>query len=248
MTRKQLKQFIGLGEGFTTEFKRSGTSNLGRELCAFANATGGVVLIGVDDYGEIIGVKNLNRLKSEIQNIARSIEPQLVVDVEDVNDILIVTVPPQNSKPYSFAGKFYLRDGASSQQMSRNEIREFFFKEGIVHFDETLCKRFDLEKDLNKENWKLFAKRAHIPEDMEPLTALENLHLIIDGQMTHAGAWLLAKDITRVNISANVACALFMGTDKVRILDRKDLSSDAFSMIDQVMVYILSKINTEFII
>jgi predicted HTH transcriptional regulator len=42
-----LKNLIALGEGFTTEFKRSGTSNLGREICAFANATGGVIMIGV---------------------------------------------------------------------------------------------------------------------------------------------------------------------------------------------------------
>jgi len=43
MKKKQLIDLIALGEGFTTEFKRSGTSNLGREICAFANATGGVI-------------------------------------------------------------------------------------------------------------------------------------------------------------------------------------------------------------
>ena len=39
---KTLDQLAALGEGFTIEFKRSGTSGLGREICAFANATGGV--------------------------------------------------------------------------------------------------------------------------------------------------------------------------------------------------------------
>jgi predicted HTH transcriptional regulator len=47
MNKHSLSNLIALGEGFTTEFKRTGTSNLGRELCAFANATGGVILIGV---------------------------------------------------------------------------------------------------------------------------------------------------------------------------------------------------------
>lgn len=32
------------GEGFTTEFKRFGTSNREREICAFANVTGGLIL------------------------------------------------------------------------------------------------------------------------------------------------------------------------------------------------------------
>ena len=32
--------------------------------------------------------------------------------------------------------------------------------------------------------WARFAARADIPDDMEPLTALENLHLVREGRMT----------------------------------------------------------------
>jgi len=56
MDIKGLRNLITLGEGFTVEFKKSGASNIGRELCAFANATGGTILIGVTDNGEITGV------------------------------------------------------------------------------------------------------------------------------------------------------------------------------------------------
>jgi len=248
MKTSALKNLIALGEGFTTEFKQAGTSNLGREICAFANATGGVILIGVTDSGDIVGVDDHNRLKSEVQAIARSAEPPIAVDIESVERVLYVIVPEQHSKPYSFGGKFFMREGASSQQMSREEIREFFFKEGLIHFDETPCSRFSLKDDLTDDVWTLFRKRAKIPAHMDALTALENLHLLKDGQMTHAGAWLLAKDIRKFNISADVACALFMGTDKVRILDRRNFDHDVYSMIDEVVIYILSKINVEYII
>lgn len=80
MNQKALHNLLALGEGFTTEFKRAGTSNLGREICAFANATGGVILIGVTDAGEIFGVKDHNRLKSEVQAVARSAEPPIAVE------------------------------------------------------------------------------------------------------------------------------------------------------------------------
>ncbi|MBT4503412.1 MAG: hypothetical protein HOC74_37120 [Gemmatimonadetes bacterium] len=246
---QRLTILLALGEGFTTEFKRSGTSNLGREICAFANATGGVILIGVADSGDVIGVADHNRLKSEVQSIARSAEPPIAVEVESAGEVLCVTVPAQQSKPYSFGGKFFLREGASSQQMSRDEIREFFYAEGLIHFDETPCEKFSLEVDLNDENWAIFRRRAKIPEDMEPVTALRNLHLIgEDGRMTQAGAWLLAQDIQKFNISADVACALFMGTDKVRILDRRGFNGDVYSTIDEVVAWILSKINVEYII
>lgn len=249
MKNQDLHNLLALGEGFTTEFKRSGTSNLGREVCAFANATGGVILIGVADNGTVTGVANHNRLKSEVQAIARSAEPPIAVEIESVGEVLCVTVPGQHSKPYSFGGKFFIREGASSQQMSRSEIREFFFKEGLIHFDETPCEKFSFDNDLNDEVWALFRRRAKIPEEMEPVTALANLHLINrDDRMTNAGAWLLARDIRKFNISGDVACALFLGTDKVRILDRRGLNSDVYSMIDETVAYILSKINIEYII
>jgi ATP-dependent DNA helicase RecG len=132
MAPEDLENLVALGEGFTTEFKRSGTSNLGREICALANATGGVILIGITDTGKIVGVNSHNRLKSEVQAIARAAEPPVAVEVESAGEVLCITVPEQHSKPYSFGGKFFTREGATSQQMSRDEIREFFFKMAAV--------------------------------------------------------------------------------------------------------------------
>ncbi|HEB09914.1 MAG TPA: ATP-binding protein [Spirochaetales bacterium] len=86
-----------------------------RELCAFVNSSGGYVFIGVEDSGVICGVQKHNKLKSELQSIARSFDPALIINVESVDTEVVVTVPAQNSKPYSFSGKFYLRDGASSE-------------------------------------------------------------------------------------------------------------------------------------
>ena len=82
MNRLKLSNLIALGEGFTTEFKRSMPSELGREICAFANASGGVILIGVDDAGTVVGVKDHNRLKSQVQSVARSADPPVAVEVE----------------------------------------------------------------------------------------------------------------------------------------------------------------------
>ena len=97
-----LHDLTALGEGFTTEFKRSMSSNLGREICAFANATGGVILIGVTDGGEIVGIANHNKLKSQVQSIARSADPPIAVEMDSVNGVLCITIPEQHGKPYAF--------------------------------------------------------------------------------------------------------------------------------------------------
>ena len=188
MNQPTLSHLIALGEGFTTEFKRSMPSDLGRETCAFANASGGVILIGVDDAGAVTGVRDHNRLKSRVQSVARSADPPVAVEVESLGSVLCVTVPEQHGKPYSHGGRFYVREGATCQQMSRDEVREFFFEEGLIRMDETPCRVFDPTVEITPARWAEFAERAGIDPGLPPMTVLENLHLVKDAGMTHAGA------------------------------------------------------------
>ena len=199
------------------------------------------------DDGEACGVANHNRLKSEVQSIARSADPPIAVEIESVGRVLFVRVPAQQSKPYSFGGKFFIREGASSQKMTREEIREFFIKEGLVRFDETPCRSFDLERDLTEHNWGRFAQRAGIPEGLEPVVTLENLHLVKGGAITHTGAWLLADDISCHTLRAGVTCALLRGVTKTHILDRKEFTADLYSIFEDCMEYLQSKLNTALI-
>ena len=89
-------------------------SDLGREICVFANATGGVIPIGVADVGTMVGVKDHKRLRSPVQSLARSADPTVAVGVESEGDMVYVTVPEQHGKPYSFGGRFLLRHSSST--------------------------------------------------------------------------------------------------------------------------------------
>ena len=60
MTSQELEQLIRQGEGYNLEFKQSipsRASELAEEICAFANAAGGTLLIGVDNSGKVIGIR-----------------------------------------------------------------------------------------------------------------------------------------------------------------------------------------------
>ena len=139
---------IDRDEDATLEFKRSLTKDIGRELCAFANASGGTVLVGVSDAGRVVGVADHNRLKSRVLSTARSADPPIDVEVESVGEVLRVAVPPQKRKPYSFGGRFFMRDGASSQQMSNAEVEELFYVAGRLHSTGSLVRTFRLRTTL----------------------------------------------------------------------------------------------------
>ena len=247
MNKPIVSTLIALGEGFTTEFKRSMPSDLGREICAFANASGGIILIGVDDAGRVVGVSEHNRLKSQVQSVARSADPPVAVEVESERDVLCVTVPEQHGKPYSFGGRFYIREGATCQQMSRDEIRDFFFQEGLIRVDETPCNTFDTSAEVTPVRWAQFAERTGIDPGLDPIAVLQNLHLMRESKMTHAGAWLMADDITRHTLQASVTCAVFRGSAKTHILDRKEFKSNLYDIYHEVMAYFQAKLNSALI-
>ena len=249
MTREHLHDLIARGEGPALELKRSLTKDLGRELCAFANCDGGTLLIGISDRGRIVGVTDHNRVKSRIQSIARSTDPPIDVEIDAMDEVIRVQIPAQDRKPYSFGGRFFRRDGSSSQQMARAEIEDLFYATGRLHFDRTPCAAFDIERHLSDEIWERFSERAKIPEAMDRIAALLNLGLVGAAQrVTHAGAWLMARDIRTVTTAAHVSCALFLGRTKSRILDRRDFHGPVPTMIDDVTAWILTKINVELII
>lgn len=71
---------IASGEGYNAEFKLTVPSKvreLSEEVCAFANAAGGVLLLGVDDSNQIKGIVVDNVKRSAIQNSIREITPIL---------------------------------------------------------------------------------------------------------------------------------------------------------------------------
>ena len=206
-----------------------------------------MILIGVDDAGAVVGIEDHNRLKSQVQATARSADPPVAVEVESDGEVLRVTVPEQHSKPYSFGGKFYVREGATCQQMSRDEIREFFFRESLIRLDESPCIAFDPTVEITAGRWADFATRADIDPGLDPRTVLENLHLLRDGGMIHAGAWLLADDITRFTLQAGVTCAVFRGSGKAHIVDRKEFTGDLYAIYQEVMAYLQTKLNSALI-
>jgi hypothetical protein len=114
MKLKDLYNLLALEVGFTAEFKRSGTSNLGREICAFANATGGVILLGVGDAGEIVGVEDHNRLKSEVQAIARTAGSKI-----EASEHWFTVIFPRPQSPDDEGNEIPAKHPASTPQVPR---------------------------------------------------------------------------------------------------------------------------------
>ncbi|MFN2355236.1 MAG: ATP-binding protein [Desulfopila sp.] len=246
MNPEDLQALIATGEGQLLEFKRSGIAHLGREICAFANSLGGRILIGVDNDGKIHPAVPNNNLRSEVQSIARNLEPPLMVECEDLAGVLVVSVPASRFKPHSSSGKFYLREGATCQQMNRDEIREFFYREGLVYFDEKTNDRFNWPTALNRAAYDELVRICDITPALDSERLLENLGLLKQRRMTYAGSLLLCSTSSLVVPGSAVNCCLFQGRTTTRILDQKVYDSDFMSNYQAAVNYLLAHLNTAY--
>ena len=87
MNEQELQQILEEGEGQKIEFKES-LANLDKELVAFANASGGRILVGITDGRKIKGAKISNRLKSQVQDAANSCDPKVETEMESFEELI----------------------------------------------------------------------------------------------------------------------------------------------------------------
>lgn len=118
MNAIELQSIISSGEGYNAEFKVSFPSKIKEvteEICAFANAAGGTLLIGVDDKNKVQGVSFDNAKRSALQNSIGEISPPLncefyTSEIEG-KQIVVIEIPSGDSKPCVFSGAIYVRQG-----------------------------------------------------------------------------------------------------------------------------------------
>ena len=65
---KDLELILAGGETYAIEFKESADKSIVDEVCAFANASGGYIYVGVHDDGYVTGVDTSNRARSQLQD------------------------------------------------------------------------------------------------------------------------------------------------------------------------------------
>ena len=83
----KIESLIAQGENSAVEFKAAGVhaDSIAREMVAFANSQGGVILLGVADNGDIEGLDDSRPWEEWIANIARhNIVPPLVPQYGEV--------------------------------------------------------------------------------------------------------------------------------------------------------------------
>ncbi len=191
----ELIEKISLGEDATIEFKRRlpHRNSLADEIAAFANARGGVILIGVDDTGEVVGI-NRQELdgaeKTVIEICQDSIEPMLLIFTEklriDDKNLLKIEVP-RSLFVHKTANGYFIRQGSSKREMPTEQLARLFQSRSqarIIAFDEQFVPNTS-QDTLKRDLYQRFITDGATADDIEDLLLKRHL-LVKEGQQNRA--------------------------------------------------------------
>ena len=191
----ELIEKIILGEDATIEFKREmpHRNSLADEIAAFANTQGGVILIGVDDDRNIVGLElqELDRVEKTVVEICEdSIEPTVPIFTEkkriDDKNILKIVVP-RSLFVHKTPNGYFTRQGSSKREMPTDQLARLLQSRSqarIITFDEQLVPNTH-KKTLREPLYQRFITEDASEDDIEDLLLKRSL-LVKDGRETRA--------------------------------------------------------------
>ena len=242
MNKKELQFILQEGEGLKIEFKQAFDKSVAKEMVAFANTEGGRIFLGVTDRGKIAGCKLTNRMKSQILDIANKCDPKIGVSVSGFDDITIISVNESSNKPHRCPAGFYLRQGASSQKMARDEIINFSIKTGAIRFDEQINDDFSYSKHFDEEKLNHYLVMARVSKLISNENILRELNVAKKGngslKFNNAGVLFFSKKPQQFIPHSVFTCVLFRDDRGTDIIDRKEVGGSLVDVVEEVMNFV----------
>ena len=246
MDEETLKLLIAEGEGLTVEFKEKYSPKIDRDMVAFANARGGIILLGVADNARITGAALSNQLKTEILSLARNCDPHVPVSrISAACGVVALEIPEGTQKPYSCSSGYFRRLDAVTQKMSQQEVRAIFRETTDLLFESLPCQGLE-PRDISLSKVKDFLKAADASfrpgrDNLEKILA--SLGVWRDSKAVNAGALMFAAAPARFIPHCEAILCAFKGADKLHLYDRKDVRGTLPEQLAEAMAFIKKHIN-----
>ena len=234
MTRTDLMEMIKNSESSGTEFKRDTLDNraLAKEIVAFANHSGGCILLGVDDDGSVAGITRAN-LEEWVMSACRDkIRPEIIPyyevihDVEPGKHVAVVRVErgwAVHNVWHANHRTYYIRVGSQSREASPEELERLFQQRGAFRLETRSVSGATLNdldirrlkdyfhrirsqetpQDENVEGWRALLVNTEILSDEGGTTA-----------PTVAGLLLFGKNPNRFLPQAGIDAVAYPGREK----------------------------------
>jgi predicted HTH transcriptional regulator len=247
-------------EGKTLEFKRDLSSPDGvlKAIVAFANTSGGVLVLGVEDGTKRVkGIPNILAEEERLANlIADSISPRLVPSIEVMpwrkTQVLAAEIYPSASRPH-FLNRLGPEEGVFVRVGSTNRRADLFLVEEMRRYNQVSSFDEQARPELNSEAID-FRAASEFFKPIRKLTRpeLQTLKIVTSYQgrivPTIGGILLFGADRLNHYPDAWIQAGRFAGTDRRRILDSTEVRTYLPGAAEEVIVFLRKHMPREAVI
>ena len=215
-------------------------------ICGFANAQGGKLYIGVDDDGNVVGLKEYRKLLEDLPNkILRQLG--IICDVNLLNEdksYYIEIIVPAYDVPISYRGQYHYRIGSTKQVLEGTVLNEFLLRKSGKTWDDIPMPGAKIS-DLSPDAIRAFKAGANKSQrliglkDESPRNVLRNLRFMEGDQLKRAALLLFARDPRAFFPNAYVKIGRFGKSDS-DLMFQDVVEQNGFQLAEQV-VDVLSK-------
>lgn len=253
-----LIEIISSGEGSKCRFKTGLSNNrqLAEDFIAFSNFYGGILLVGIDNFGTVMGitrddVRIYNNLIAD--TAANFVCPPINIEVENkiLSDklIMVVTIPDGISKPYmDNNAAIWIKNGSDKRKVtSREEIQRMFQAAGLLHGDEIPANGLSVS-DIDLPFFEDFFQKEYNEtldsQDNSITNIFENMNLAKSGALNIAGALLFARQ-SHFRLPAFIIKAVAYpgeSIDEDNYIDSRDIIGKISDIFQQAISFIIINI------
>lgn len=218
-----------MSEDQNTEWKESWRDEYLRWVCAFANSEGGTLVIGRNDKGAVVGLKDSARLLEEIPNKVRDILGIMVAvnlrqEAGTGKEYLEIAVEPY-PYPVSYKGEYHVRSGSTKQELKGAALDRFLLRKQGRHWDGVPLPHVAIG-DLDSKALAAFRQQALRSQRLSPevlaesdAVLLEKLHLLEGTYLKRAAVLLFHPEPERLITGAWVKVGFFENNVDLRFQD-----------------------------
>jgi ATP-dependent DNA helicase RecG len=237
-------------EGKTLEFKRDLSSPDGilRTIVAFANTSGGIILLGVEDKSRrVIGVNNVLAEEERLANlIADGISPKLIPSLEIMpwrkKQVLAIEIHPSPTRPH-FLNRLGISAGIFVRVGSTNRIADPVLIDEMRRYGQPSSFDEQPVADLNSEALdfraasELFGTARKLSADALQTLRITTLH---QGKVVPTIGGFLLFGTNRFGRFPDswIQAGRFAGRDKRRILDSAEIRTYLPAAVEDVIAFL----------
>lgn len=236
-----------MSENQNIEWKESWRDEYLKWICGFANAEGGILIIGKNDKGKVVGIQNAKKLMKDIPNKTRDILG-VIVDVNLVTkneseyiEIFVEKYP----YPVNYKGQYHYRSGSTKQELKGVALDKFLLQKKGKKWDGVPVPNVKVE-DLDKETFSFFRKRAFKNKriEEEALTdsnelLIENLRLKENDYLKRAAILLFYNNPEKF-VSGSYIKIGFFETDS-ELMFQDEIHGNLFQQVEKTIALLFSK-------